>query len=336
MTDTPLAERLLDAHVAHLRQKLTGDQLPAHVEALIDQLLYFANHVKVASIVNKKDVTDTAVFFATKMDIGPGIPELIAEMARELYQHKAHDKASVNDLVSDHHFNELLEKFSEMTELRKRLIHEAVGNPIYGELVSDLLYNGITRYLNDNPLTNNLPGAKSMLKFGKSLMERTAGSQLEDGVKHYIKENTRAALRESERFLLQRLEPETVRKNGLRIWDRIKDKPVSRFRKHVAEDDVEEFFVIGFEFWKQFRETKYCAALIKAGVDFFFKKYGKTTLADLLNDIGVTRDMIITEALRYSPRIIAELDKHGFIDLLARSQLESFYQSKELKALLAE
>jgi hypothetical protein len=69
-------------------------------------------------------------------------------------------------------------------------------------------------------------------------------------------------------------------------------------------------------------------------VDFFFKKYGKTSLKKLLEELGVDRDMILAEALRYAPRVVAELNKHGFIEQLARNQLGDFYSSAEVAAIL--
>lgn len=333
MSETPLAQQLLDAHVAHIMKRLEADRLTDETERLIDQLLGFTGKLKLGAIVKRQDVVDTALDYAARMEIAPAIPELVAEISRELYQHKAHDNACLNDLVTDHDFKDLLNKFGEMKELRERLIHEAVENPIYAALVSDLLYNGIDRYINDNPLTNRLPGAKSMLKLGKSMMDR-ANPKFEAGIRHYIKANTRAALRESERFLTQYLESEQLEISATRIWERLKTEEVSRFRDYISEDDVEEIFVIGFEFWRRFRTTDYYADLITAGVDFFFKKYGRTSLKTLLKELGVSRDMIVGEAHRYAPRIVAELNKHGFIEQLARTQLASFYASDELAAVL--
>lgn len=332
----PLAQQLLDAHVAHLLNRLEKDQLPHEVEKLVDQVLGYASKIKLTSIVNKKDITATAKHYAANMDIGPGIPELVAEIAREVYQHKAHDDATLNDVISDQDFDEMLDKFSEMKELRERLIHEAISNPVYSALVSELLYNGISRYINDNPLTNKLPGAKSMLKLGKSMIEKAAGPNLEDGIKKYLKHNTRIALNESERFLLQQLEEGNLNDNMRRYWDKGKTVSVSRFRKYVREDDVEEFFVIGFEFWKKLRKTQYYANLIEAGVEFFFKKYGKSSLQTILDEMGVDREMILNEAQRYAPKAVAELNKLGIIEDIARSQLGEFYLSDEAKKILGE
>lgn len=332
---TPLSQQLLDAHVAHIMQRLDDKQLPAEVEQLIDQLLGFSKKIKLSTIVSKKDIKATALHYAASMDIGPGIPELVAEIARELHQHKVHDKASLNDLVSDDDFAELLDKLADMNELRERVIHEAVSNPVYTALVSDLLYNGINRYINDNPVTKKVPGAQSMLKLGKSVMER-ASPNLESTLKKFIGQNTRFALRESERFLQQQLSNERLIANVTQVWDRIKTERVGRFRDYINADDVEEFFVIGFEFWRRFRQTDYYADLIAAGVDFFFKKYGRSSLHQLLEELGVSRDMIVAEAQRYAPGLVKELNKHGFAEELARSQLASFYQSDAAKKILGE
>lgn len=333
MSLSPLAQQLLDAHVAHITGRLSEENLPGEIERLVDLVLAQTGKLKLGSVVKKEDVLATAVHYAAEMEIAPAIPEIVAEISRELYRHKAHDKATLNDVLSDQDFHEIVSKYFEMEELRERILHEAISNPVYSALVSNLLYNGITRYVNDNPLTNNIPGAKSILKLGKSMIEKS-GANLEAGVKHFIKQNTKVALRESENFLLKQMSSDKLEGTLTLIWDRIKNQPVSRFRDYVKEDDVEDFFVIGFEFWRRFRQTDYYSDLIGVGIDYFFKKYGKVTLKKLLEELGITRDMILADAQRFAPRVIAELNKQGIIEEIARSELESFYAGDVVTKLL--
>lgn len=333
MSLSPLAQQLLDAHVAHVLDRLSDKNLPGEIERLVDLVLSHTGKLKLGAVVCKEDVLATAVHYAADMDIAPAIPEMVAEIARELYRHPAHEKATLNDVLADQDFKEITSKYFEMEELRARVLHEAISNPVYAALVSNLLYNGITRYVNDNPLTNNIPGAKSLLKIGKSMIDKT-GTNLEAGVKHFIKQNTQTALRDSEDFLLHQMSRDKLEGTLINIWNRIKTQPVSRFRDYVKEDDVEDFFVIGFEFWRRFRKTDYYSDLIGVGVDYFFKKYGKTSLKKLLKELGVTRDMILADAQRFAPRVIAELNKQGIIEEVARAELTRFYDSDAVGKIL--
>lgn len=335
MPKKTLSQQLLDAHVAHILTRCDKKNLPAEAEQWVDQLLSFSGKLKLSSLVKKKTVADTAVSYASDMEIAPAIPEIVAGIARHIFQHEAHEKTHLSDLVSDHDFQDMLDKFAEMGELRERIIHELIGNPVYAALVSDLLYRGITRYVNDNPLTNRLPGAKSMLKLGKSMMEK-AGPNFEAGIRHYIKNNTRSAMAESERFLLAYLSSDELIENATNVWNKLKDEPISRFRDYASEDDVEEIFVIGFEFWRRFRKTDYYANLIRAGVEHFYKVYGRVSLKKLMEEFGITRDIILTEVMRYGPDVVAELNKQGVIEEIARAQLAPFYKSDEVAKLLGE
>src|SRR3546814_2068416 len=84
-----LAQQLLDAHVAHTLKRVDAENLPKEAEKLVDQLLTFAGKIKLGDIVSKKDIAATAIYYAADMEIAPAIPELVAEIARELYHHKA-------------------------------------------------------------------------------------------------------------------------------------------------------------------------------------------------------------------------------------------------------
>ena len=51
--------------------------------------------------------------------------------------------------------------------------------------------------------------------------------------------------------------------------------------------------MIVFEYWRELRHTDYFNAMLEAGVQAFFDKYGDTSLTGLLDELGVTRELML-------------------------------------------
>jgi len=332
-TLSPQAQALLDAHVTFTLEQLSGKKLQQQVESLIDHLLEDSSKLKLADVVTPTMIKQTAHRYAIHHEIPPAIPELVGDIAREVYQLKSHDDNQLLDLLTDEQFREVMKKLVEMKPLRQRLIHETVNNPIYGEMISDVLYHGITDYITKNPLTKMIPGAKTMMKFGKGVMD-IASPNAEQGIKKYIAQNINASMKQSEKFLEKNLTDEKITRVATDSWNEIKQNKVSVFRSYISEEDTEDFFVIGFEYWRGLRKTDYYLDIIDAGVDFFFKKYGKVTLNELLDEMGVDRDLMVAEAMHFAPHVLKALNKKGILEQVVRRQLEPFYSSAAAQKLI--
>lgn len=329
------ADALLDAHVAFLIEQLTGDGFADLVEQEVDEILAHAAKLTINDAVSRQQIRDTAIKYAVDLELSGAIPELVGDVARRIYDHPGHDEATLNDLLSDRQFREFVDKALEMKELRNTVIHEAVSNPVYEALVADITYQGILGYINENPVTRNVPGAQSMMKLGKSVMSK-AGPGLEKNLKAYIRKNLKPLLRESESFLQNRIDEKRIAEAAGEIWDDFKDKQVSVFRDYLDKRDVEEIFVIGYEYWKSLRKTDYYASWIDTGVDFFFEKYGDTSLTGMLDELAISREMIIDDVMRFAPGILQVLKDKGILEAALRRQLGRFYQSEAAHRVLAE
>lgn len=328
------AQALLEAHVAYQLELLTGDGLANELEDQLDFILGWARKIKLKDVVTPEMIKATAHKYVINMEPGPGLPELVAQTARRIYNHPGHDQALLKDLISDDDFQELVNKSLDMEDLRNRVIGEVVNNPVYTDLISDVLYHGIRDFMTENPLTKKIPGAQSMMKLGKSVMDR-ATPNMEEVVLKYIRKNLNASLRQSEQFLNRMMTREKMTGIATDVWDKIKAEPISRFRDYISEEDLEDYFVIGYEYWRGFRKTEYFRSMVDEAVDFFFDLYGKSSLQHLLDEVGLDRDMLLDDALHYGPHVIRALNKKGALEPLVRRQLAPFYESEAAAAALA-
>ena len=336
---TGVAEALLEAHVAFVLDQLTGDALVPLIETGLDALLADAARLKLKDVVTPKMIKDTARTYAVELQFAGGLPELVGDIARALHGHKIHDATRFGDLLSDHRIGEITDKLLEFKSLREKIAIELFSGPLYAEFASDLLYHGIQGYLSNNPLTRNIPGAGSMMKLGKRVMNKASPgleSSIEDGLKKYIGRSVEATSRRSVDFLLNHIDDDAIREMVLDIWERVRELPVASLREDISSLDQEELFVIGYEYFQELRRTDFFATLIDAGIDSFFDKYASTSLMELIDDIGVSRQMMLDEALRYAPPILKTLKKKKMLDATVRRYLEPFYLSGAVEKIVAQ
>lgn len=333
------AEALLDAQVDWWLERLDAAALEPWIGEEVDALLADAAKLKLEEVVSRVDVQAVAKQYAAEIEPHGAIPELVGEIAQQLQAHPIQKKTKLGELMPDKQFREWLDKILELHAAREAIIHAALSNPVVTAVAGDLLYRGISGYLGESNLTKSIPGASSMLKFGKSMLAKATpklDAAIETTLRKYIQQSLDATLRESEHSLKTLLTDELLRDSALDIWAGLKGTTVAEVRRTVSAEDVEELFVIGYEHWRKVRKTPYYSAMIDAGVAGFFDKYGKSPLTTLLQEMGVSREMILKDVLRFGVPALAVLKKKKLLEPLVRRWLAPFYASPAAAKLLAD
>lgn len=337
---TDKATALLDAHVAWTVAQLQPDALRPQVESQIDALMADIGSLKLKELVALKEVQDTALKYASEIKLGGAVPALVGDIARQLYDHKVHQKTRLDELLPDQMFEEFLDKFLELRTLREAIIHESVSNPIYISIVSELLVNGIQEYVaNGSKLAGKVPGARSALRLGKAVVSRARpelGGELEDNLRAFVRKNAEERMRASEQLLREAFESDTFRQVILDLWDDNKHHTVADVQNFAGKLDIEEGFVIGYEYWQHLRQTDFYRELVKAGIAAFFKAYGNRSINTILKDIGISTEMMVDEAMRYAPPIIDTLQKKKLLEPMIRRTLAPFYESETVSRILSD
>jgi hypothetical protein len=333
------AQALLDAQVQFFVDRLDPAGLEPLLKAEIDQLLLDAKKLKLEEVVSRQSVKDVARAYAVELEPSGAIPELVGELAVKLQKLPVQKTTKLGDLLPEKHFEEWLVKLLQLKDVRTQLLHETLSNPIILALSSDLIYRGIRGYLSENALTRGIPGAQSMMKFGKSMLAKATpklDGAIEQALRGYVERSTAATLRESEASIGELLTDEQLHETAHEIWATLKTTTIDELRQNISHDDVEDLFVIGYEHWRSLRKTAWYGALIDAGIDGFFDKYGKTTLPVVLEEVGVTADAILRDGMRFAPQVLTVLRKKKLLEPILRRQLKPFFESAEAEALLAD
>ena len=334
-----LAETLLELHLQHELDALTGKPLMKNLRAEIRSAFTFMKRMTLREAVTPEAIMATIRRNVIDLEIPPGIPDLAGHMARRIYASPEHQNTTLSDLISEQQVEEFIDEIMGLREQRERLVNHMLDHPLYAELASNILYHGIVNYIyEENLLSRSVPGVAPMMKFGKRMFNRAIpglDETLERSLKAYISRNLHSIVRQSQSFLTHAMTDAQVRDSAREIWAQLADRSLAGLQEGMSEVELSEFVLLGYEFWLDFRKTPYFEHCCQLVVDQLFERYGETSLAELAKEFGLTPDRIIREAQNYLPPLMRQLREKGYLEAMLRRRLEPFYRSSALIEALA-
>lgn len=332
------ASQLLELHVKHEVASLKGTKLRTFLKQEVSELLDHAGTVTLNRIASEKQVMETIQRVVVSMELDAGIPELAGEMAAEVLNASVQANNTLGDIITREQATGFVEEMLELRQQRERVISEIMAHPVYQELVSNVVYQGIVNYLyEDNLITKTVPGVGSMMKFGKRMANKAVpglDETFERRLKAWLSDSLPGLVSRSEQFLQRALSDEEVRDTVMAAWVSVEDRTIAELHDGLGDVELQEFVVLGYEFWLQFRKTAYFEGCARAVVSHLFVKYGDRPLTDLLGDLGVTRDVIMAEVDAWAIPVIGVLQEEGYIEALVRRRLSAFYKSAAARKIL--
>lgn len=339
-TTQNLVDTLFEAHVKHEMAALKGAKLQKFLDQEVDELLNHAGTVTLNRLTNADQIMGVIRRIVVDMELDAGIPELAAEMATEVMKAPVQSETTLGEILSREQASEFIEEALELRNQRERIITEIMAHPVYQELVSNVVYHGLVNYLyEDNMITRSVPGVGSMMKFGKKMANKAVpglDETFERRIKAWLSDSLPGLIARSEQFLHKAFSDEELRDSVMAAWVSLETKTIDELQDGLGEVELQAFVVLGYEFWLNFRKTGYFEGCARAVVDHLFVKYGDRPVMDLLQDVGVTRAVIVNEVEALALPIIDVLREEGYLEALVRRRLGSFYRSAAAKKLLAE
>jgi hypothetical protein len=337
---TDLADALLEQHVKHELSSLKGAKLRRFLSQEVDELFDYASHITLGRITSAEQVMGLIDRVVMNMELDPGIPELAGDMATEVLNAPVQTTTKLSEIITREQATGFLEEALELKQQRERVISEIMAHPVYQELVSNLVYQGVVNYLyEDNLLTKSVPGVGSMMKFGKRMANRAVpglDESFERRLKTWLSDSLPGLIARSEQFLHKSLTDDELRDSVMAVWVSLEDRTVAELQEGLGDIQLQEFVVLGYEFWLQFRKTAYFEGCVEAVVTHLFELYGDRPLTDLLKDVGVNRELVMAEIDGYALPVIDVLREEGYLEALIRRRLTPFYTSAAAKKLLSQ
>jgi len=338
-TTSTLADQLLEAHVRHELNALKGAKLKKFLHQEVDELLEYANSITLERAVSAEQVMGLIRRVVVSMELDAGIPELAADLATEVLNAPVQSQTRLGDILSREQASAFVEEALELRHQRERVISEIMAHPVYQELVSNVVYHGLVNYLyEDNLITRSVPGVGSMMKFGKKMANKAVpglDETFERRIKAWLSDSLPSLIARSEQFLHKALSDDELRDTVMAAWVSLEDRTIEDLQDGLGDVQLQEFVVLGYDFWLHFRQTPYFEGCVRAVVEGLYARYGNQPVMNLLADIGVTREVIVTELEAVGLPLVDLLRQEGYLEALLRRRLEPFYRSAATKKLLA-
>ena len=155
-------------------------------------------------------------------------------------------------------------------------------------------------------------------------------------LKVWLSDSLPGLISRSEQFLHRALSDDELRDSVMAAWVSLEGRTISELREGLGDVELQEFVVLGYEFWLRFRKTEYFEGCARAVVSHLFVKYGERPITDLLGDMGVTREVVMAEVDTYAIPVIDVLREEGYVEALVRRRLTPFYTSAAARKILRQ
>jgi hypothetical protein len=329
--ESDVLERLLDAHVAHELEQLQPSRLPELIEREVNALFAWLGEVKLDDVANREQINSVIERYVIDLKISGAFTELTGEMSRLVVSSRLSEQTRVDQVLQSGDFSQFADKLAGLDRLWRELLHLIVRSDAYATLLSSTLQRGaLDALFRDTDETERRTLVDAMLARLRPLVAQRVAPYLSV----YLEKLIKRSVRHTEKRLLVALDVQAVRGLVDEVWDQIAPMRLSDAFALVSTHDLEDFVVLGYEFWQRYRRTRYFREISRELVDHFFTKYEGDNLLDLLDDLGVSAPMVISELLSFLSPLLAYARKTGFLEQRIRARLGAFYRSDAAAAAL--
>ncbi|HWJ10261.1 MAG TPA: hypothetical protein VNS46_12850 [Nocardioides sp.] len=334
MTSASLADRLLDAQVAWLVGRLTGEELPGIVERDLRALFDLESRVTLAGLVDAEHAKRLVRAALATVPPSTGASTIVTMVADVVYD-GPEASYTLGEVVSREDVERLATEVLSRTDLVARLLDDVSASPLASTLASRFVSRLVGEMLQSNrAVAEKIPGVGALFALGAGAAGVVAGAadkQLE-GV---LGAGTAFATRRLNRVLVETLKDPAALAAVLEVYDLYAERPIPHLRDvteradvHRAADLLQEIAISG-------AAGEPVLALADALVDAFWGIYGDHPVTAFADDLGLDRDALVGEATRLAGVVVAAAHEAGDLERLVRERLAPFYASPEVATILA-
>jgi hypothetical protein len=142
------------------------------------------------------------------------------------------------------------------------------------------------------------------------------------------------AVRRLNRILIETLRDPTTREAVLQVWDQVAPERVAGLSDHATREEVAGVGDALHDLAITTLATEHAAHLGEVVVESFFEQFGGYTSTELLDELDLDREAFVTDVVRIVSPAIHALRETGELEQILRAQLEPFYTSTAVAALL--
>ena len=336
------AKKLLELHVQHELKNFSDAQFQADLSLELAEFWKQLSNTKLHDFIQTEQVIVWAQANVLNVKLHVGVGKLIHKLIADLYADPSHTENGLNALISREQVEAFIDKGLTQTQLRKELIHQGMSNEITHEVITELLYSGISSYLTEsNVVSQNaqkVPGAKAMMKMGKGLMNKAAPKleeKIESQVKKYIGTALPDVIAQSESFIHDSITDAHIKEIAMGIWSSAENLAISNARDYISEADAQDYAELCYQQFLSSRKADYVNELVTTGINSFFDCYGNKKLDSLCKDFSINADSLERATMLFAPQILQVLRDSGYLEQRIRARLERFYNSESAQTVFS-
>lgn len=334
MTNAPLAERLLDAQVAWLVGRLTGDELPAMVERDLRALFDLESRITLAELVDAERAKRLVREALATVPPSTGASTIVTMVADVLYD-GPEASYTLGDLVSRDDVERLAQEALSRTDLVARLLDDVSASPLVSTLASRFVGRLVGEVLQSNrAAAEKIPGLGALVALGVGAAGVVAGAA-DKQIEGVLGMGATFATRRLNRVLVETLKDPAARAAVLEVYDLYADRPIPHLRESAKRTDVHRAAGLLQDLAISGATSDPALALADALVDAFWRIYGDHPASAFAADLGLDRKAVIGQATGIAAVAVAAAHGNGDLERLVRERLAPFYASPEVAAILA-
>lgn len=329
----PKAEQLLQAQLRYILAQVQDEQtlsdevntLVAHLSDKPVEQLITLEHLQ--ALLNKQ-VLDYPV--------QAHLTEQIVSQIQFALTHASNDSIKIADLIPSDSVESVAQYLSSQKNHREAFIHRIFSNPAYAQMLSQTISHAINDYMENNVIAKKMPGMGSLMKMGKSVLEKATDSNLDSALQGYLNKNINNLIAVSEKMANRHLNDQQVYQLIKQGWQSVAQQPVSMVNNYVDNDGLTNGAQVISRTWDSLRGNDYIRTQVNDGIAHWYSQNKQHTLGKILRDVNVDAALIEQELKLAILPVVRQLVEEGYVSKRVEARLRDFYQSSEVAAIFAE
>lgn len=326
---------LLEAHVQHELDALRGDALSRTVGKEVSHLFSWFEQVQLRAVSSPEQIMGIIDRCVIEFRVSGGVAELAGESANTVFSSGHNAETRVDEVFPAAFFEEFADKAAGLEPARRDLLEQIGKSQTYRTVIERLIRHGMLELL-FRPRGGSESRSLPLANLGAGLtrvvpqLERFVAAALARA----LERKAEGLAAHSKDLLLEVVDEAFLRAAADDAWDVLAPMRLDELFAHISTYDLEDFIVIGYEFWLKYRKTRYFRSVTAEVVDYFFEKYGDDSVRSLIEDMGVDEQMVVVEVLALAQPLVERALESGYLEARIRARLEAFYTSEAASRLL--
>ena len=322
---------MLDTHVAFELRRWQEDSLRATIGEEAGALVAWLETVSLNEVVGSEQVMGVVRRIVIDRPLAPEVVDSIRESVQVALEMLSEDTTPLEALLPRPLYDRIAANVIGMEELRREITHQVVTSSVYTMLISNVLYHGIKDFmLSENAISRKIPGASSLVRFGHNAFVNAAPQvekMIDKRLIAFIHENIQETVRESEQFLNTAVDVPMMESVAGELWATNARKTISTLSGGINPAAADELVDVVMGFWLHVRATPFLLDFVEQVVRNYFLRNGKKSLRTLLDELGVTTELLADEIYAAAAPAVAAAHRHGSLEASIRRRLAAFYDS---------